>query len=63
MRFTQIYSIPMAAMAVSVYGHNEINTVTDLNDVRPGHIADMSALPYEIVSLVFHHNSNLHQTH
>jgi hypothetical protein len=53
----------MAAMAVSVYGHNEINPVTDLNDVRPGHIADMSALPYEIVSLVFHHNSNLHQTH
>jgi hypothetical protein len=62
MRFTELCSVLMA-MASLVYSQDQIQPVTDLNDVRPGHIADMSALPYEIVSLSSHHSSNPHQTH
>jgi hypothetical protein len=60
MRFTQICSMLMA-IAVSVYGQDGIDPVTDLDDVRPGHIADMSALPHEIVSSSSHHSANPYQ--
>jgi hypothetical protein len=57
MHLSKIYSV-FIAMAGSVYSQDQIEPVTDLNDVRPGHIADMSALPYEIVSLLPYHTSN-----
>ncbi|KAH0292103.1 hypothetical protein M436DRAFT_84440 [Aureobasidium namibiae CBS 147.97] len=47
MRFSDI-GIALMTLAVSVYGQGTEQPVTNLNDVRPGHIEDMAALPYEI---------------
>jgi hypothetical protein len=49
MRFSD-FSIVLMAMVGSVYGQDDKHTATNLEDVRPGHIGDMTALPYEIVS-------------
>ena len=52
MRFSDI-GIALMTLVVSVYSQDTEQPVTNLNDVRPGHIEDMAALPYEIVSVLF----------
>lgn len=52
MRFSDI-GIALMTLIVSVYSQDTEQPVTNLNDVRPGHIEDMAALPYEIVSVLF----------
>lgn len=51
MRFSDI-AIPLMTLIVSAYGQDTEQPVTNLNGVRPGHIEDMAALPYEIVSVI-----------